>query len=159
MISLDWQKIRTELAKIKDMQTLKEELHKLSTEIKKIDLDSNLVPQARKQLASLQNRYETFVVQLSSAQKQLDREFNRVWRQMRQTKVQAQSTLKMAKKDVLKHGTSLDKMAKSLAKTIASSAKASTQSSSKKRSSQTSKTRKSTVRNAKTSKRKTTNAQ
>lgn len=113
-MNLDWQKIKTEVSKLRNVESVKAELNKIAHDLKKVDIRAQLGPQAKQKIADIEKRYERFLVTFSTAQKQFDREFNKVVRQLKITRSEAQTRFSQTKKEVLKAGANLDRIAKNL---------------------------------------------
>jgi predicted nucleic acid-binding Zn-ribbon protein len=80
---LNWQKIRTEINRLTDVEQLKSEVQRIGSEIRKFDFQAVLSPAAQQKLKKFEKRYTTLMRSISQAQRQMDREFNRVLRNIK----------------------------------------------------------------------------
>jgi len=80
---VNWQKIRDELQRLADVDKLKNEVHRIGTELRKFDLNKVLSPKAAEKVKSFEKRYADVVKSLGQAQVQVDREFNKLLRQIK----------------------------------------------------------------------------
>lgn len=99
---VNWQRIRSELQRLADVEELKSEVHRIGTEIRKFDFHSVLSPSAAQKVKTFEKRYSELMRTIHKAQRQMDREFNRVLRQVKThrsdvTKVVAQQKQKLEK--------------------------------------------------------------
>lgn len=80
---LNWKKIRSEFNRLADVDTLKSEVHRIGTEIRKFDFHTVLSPAAQQKVKTFEKRYTTLMRTISQAQRQVDREFNRILREVK----------------------------------------------------------------------------
>lgn len=99
---VSWKKIRTELQRLADVDKLKTEVTRIGNEIKNFDFHSVLSPSAAAKVKNFEKRYSELMRTLHQAQRQVDREFNKVLRQIKVhrsdvNKVVAQQKTKLEK--------------------------------------------------------------
>lgn len=80
---VNWQKIRDEFQRLTDVEQLKTEVHRIGSELRKFDLQSVLSPAAQEKVKHFEKRYAELVRTLTKAQTQVDREFNRLMKQIK----------------------------------------------------------------------------
>ena len=84
---LNWQKIRTELNRLTDVEKLKSEVQRIGAEIAKFDFHSVLSPAAQdkvqEKMKKFEQRYTDLMRTINQAQVQMDREVNRIVRQIK----------------------------------------------------------------------------
>lgn len=80
---VNWQKIRTEINRLADVDKLKSEVQRIGTEIRNFDFQSMLSPAAQAKMKKFEKRYSGLMRSISQAQRQMDREFNRILRQIK----------------------------------------------------------------------------
>lgn len=80
---VNWKKIRTELQRLADVEEIKSEVTRIGKEIRKFDFHSVLSPAAAQKVKKFEKRYTELMRTLHQAQRQMDREFNRVLRQIK----------------------------------------------------------------------------
>ena len=80
---VNWQKIRNEFQRLADVDKLKAEVQRIGTEIRKFDYHSVLSPAAQAKVKTFEKRYSVLMRTIHQAQRQMDREFNRVLRQIK----------------------------------------------------------------------------
>jgi hypothetical protein len=97
-LNLDWNKIRQEINRLSDINVIKSEVHKVRDEIKNFDYQSYLSPTAKKRVKDVEKRYNKLMKTVGSAQRQLDREFNKLIRQIQTHRDTAQSRIDALKK-------------------------------------------------------------
>lgn len=97
MAEINWSKIKGELNKFTDLNHLKSEVHRLSKEISKFDIQAHLSPTAKARLKKVESRYQEISKTLGKTQRQVDREVNKVIRQIKEQRARAEKGL-----DVLK---------------------------------------------------------
>jgi hypothetical protein len=80
---VNWQKIRTEINRLTDVEQLKSEVQRIGAEIRKFDFHTVLSPAAQQKLKRFEKRYNTLLRSIAQAQRQMDREFNRILRNIK----------------------------------------------------------------------------
>lgn len=105
--NLNWQKIRSELNKLSDVEFLKSELQKVGKEIKKIDLKAKLGPKAQQNLNKIEKKYNSVMQTITKAQRQIDRDFNKVARALKNQKMTTQQKIDLVRKMALEHKSKL----------------------------------------------------
>lgn len=99
---VNWQKIRSEFQRLTDVEELKSEVQRIGNELRKFDYHSVLSPKAQAKVKVFERRYAEVMRSLQQAQRQVDREVNRILRQIKVhrtdvTKVVAQQKDKLEK--------------------------------------------------------------
>lgn len=79
---VNWKKIRNELQRLTDVEKLKTEVHRIGQELRKFDFHSVLSPAAQTKVKTFEKRYADLMRTIHQAQRQMDREFNRILRQI-----------------------------------------------------------------------------
>ena len=80
---VNWKKIRTEFKRLSDVEELKSEVQRIGAEIRKFDFQSVLSPNAQTKIKKFEKRYADLMRAIHQAQRQMDREFNRILRQIK----------------------------------------------------------------------------
>lgn len=80
---VNWKRIRTELQRLADVDQLKGEVARIGAEIRKFDFHSVLSPAAAQKVKVFEKRYTVLMKTIHQAQLQMDREFNRILRQIK----------------------------------------------------------------------------
>ncbi len=80
---VNWKKIRTEFKRLSDVEELKSEVQRIGAEIRKFDFQSVLSPNAQTKIKKFEKRYADLMRTIHQAQRQMDREFNRILRQIK----------------------------------------------------------------------------
>ena len=80
---VNWKKIRNELQRLADVEQLKGEVARIGSEIRKFDFHSVLSPSAAQKVKTFEKRYTVLMRTIHQAQRQMDREFNRILRQIK----------------------------------------------------------------------------
>jgi predicted nucleic acid-binding Zn-ribbon protein len=78
-----WQKIRNEFTRLTDVEQLKSEVHRIGNEIRKFDFHTVLSPSAQAKVKMFERRYAELMRTMQQAQRQVDREFNKILRQIK----------------------------------------------------------------------------
>jgi hypothetical protein len=79
---VNWQKIRTELQRFADVDKLKTEVQRIGQELRSFDFHSVLSPSAQTKVKTFEKRYAELLRTIHQAQRQMDREFNRILRRI-----------------------------------------------------------------------------
>lgn len=79
----DLNSIKSELRKLTDLNYLKKELGQIKTEIGNFDLRMKMSPQARARMKQLENRFHDIRKKMTSLQKQVDSEVNKLIQALR----------------------------------------------------------------------------
>lgn len=79
----NWQKIRNEFSRLTNVDELRSEVHRIGTELRKFDFHSVLSPTAKARVKMFERRYAELMRTMQQAQRQVDREFNRILRQIK----------------------------------------------------------------------------
>jgi hypothetical protein len=80
---VNWQKIRNEFQRLTDVEELKGEVHRIRNELAKFDFHTVLSPTANAKVKAFEKRYSELMRTISQAQRQVDREVNRIMRQIK----------------------------------------------------------------------------
>lgn len=80
---VNWQKLKGELNKLTDVARLKHDLQKIATEIRKFDFHTVLTPQAQERVKVFEKKYAHLIKTVHQAQRQVDREVNKIIRQVK----------------------------------------------------------------------------
>lgn len=80
---VNWQKIRNEFQRLTDIDELKTEVQRIRKELAKFDFQSVLSPAASAKVKAFEKRYTVLMRTISQAQRQVDREVNRIMRQIK----------------------------------------------------------------------------
>jgi hypothetical protein len=80
---VNWQRIRKEFQRLTDVENLKSEVHRIGAEIRKFDFHAVLSPSAQERVKTFEKRYGELMRTLQQAQRQMDREVNRILRQIK----------------------------------------------------------------------------
>ena len=80
---VNWKKIRSEFNRLADVEKLKGEVSRIGTEIRKFDYHSVLSPNAQTKVKNFEKRYTDLMKTMHQAQRQMDREFNKLLRQIK----------------------------------------------------------------------------
>ncbi len=78
-----WQKIRNEFTRLTDVDQLKSEVHRIGNELRKFDFHAVLSPSAQARVKMFEGRYAKLMRTMQQAQRQVDREFNKILRQVK----------------------------------------------------------------------------
>lgn len=79
-----WQKIRNEFTRLTDVDQLKTEVQRIGNELRKFDFHTVLSPSAQTRVKKFERRYAELMRTMQTAQRQVDREFNKIMRQMKE---------------------------------------------------------------------------
>lgn len=90
---VNWEKLKDELNKIANVERLKSEVQRISHEIKKFDINARLSPTARERLKTMESKYFEISKTITRTQRQVDREFNRVLRNLKDQRQKAEKGL------------------------------------------------------------------
>jgi hypothetical protein len=80
---VNWKKIRNEFQRLADVEQLKGEVARIGTEIRNFDYHSVLSPNAQTKVKKFEKRYTDLMRTLHQAQRQMDREFSKLLRQIK----------------------------------------------------------------------------
>lgn len=97
MAQINWTKLKGEINKFADLENLKAEVQRLTKEIAKFDIQAHLSPSAKARLKRVEARYVDISKTLGKTQRQVDREVNRVLRQIKVQRNRAEKGLDMLK--------------------------------------------------------------
>ena len=88
-----WSKLRTELQRLTDVEHLKNEANRIGAELRNFDFQKVLSPTAQARVKIFEKRYAELMRTVHQAQRQMDREFNRLMRQVKTQKAGVTKTL------------------------------------------------------------------
>jgi hypothetical protein len=91
---LNLRKVKDELIKLTDVDYLKKELARLTTEIKNYDLEAHLTPQANMRLKKLEKRFQEIRKSVIRAEKQIGSEVNKLLVILRKASAETQAKVK-----------------------------------------------------------------
>jgi hypothetical protein len=94
---VNWKKIRNEFQRLTDVEQLKAEVHRIGSEIRKFDYHSVLSPSAQSKVKTFEKRYSNLMRTIGQAQRQVDREFNRILRQIKTYRSDVEGTMTQQK--------------------------------------------------------------
>ncbi len=80
---VNWQKIRSEFQRLTDVEELKSEVQRIRSELSKFDFHTVLSPAAKTKVKAFEKRYAEIMRNIHQAQRQVDREVNRIMRQIK----------------------------------------------------------------------------
>ncbi len=106
---VNWQKIRNEFNRLSDVDQLKSEVQRIGAEIRKFDYQSVLSPTAKQRLKTFEKRYTVLMRSISTAQRQMDREFNRILRQIKSHRTDVTKAVSFQRNKLEKAATGLRK--------------------------------------------------
>lgn len=109
MAQVNWTKLKAELNKYADLETLKGEVHRLSQELRKFDINAHLSPTAKGRLKTVETKYHEISKTLNRTQRQVDREVNRVLRNLKTQRARAEKGLTLVKAAALEQRRKLEK--------------------------------------------------
>lgn len=110
MPQVNWEKLKTELNKYSDLETLKAEVHKLSQELKSFDIHVHLSPKAKERLKAVEDKYHEISKTLNKTQRQFDKELDRLVRQFKSQRTKAESKLHLVKSAAITQKKKLEKV-------------------------------------------------
>lgn len=109
MAQVNWAKVKAELNKYADLERLKGEVHRLSQELRKFDINAHLSPSAQERLKTVETKYHEISKTLNRTQRQVDREVNRVLRNLKSQRARAEKGLNTVKAAALQQRKKLEK--------------------------------------------------
>ncbi len=118
---VNWKKIRDELQRFANVDKLKTEVQRIGTELRNLDFQSVLSPTAQAKVKVFERRYVDLMRTIQQGQRQMDREFNRI---LRQIKVHRSDVSKVVAEQKSKLEKASKDMQKRFAKTTKAKAKA-----------------------------------
>ena len=80
---VNWQKIRGELQRLANVEALKSEVQRIGSELRNFDLHSVLTPTANDRVKAFEKRYGELMKTIHVAQRQVDKELNRILKQIK----------------------------------------------------------------------------
>ena len=80
---VNWQKIRGELQRLANVEALKSEVHRIGAELRNFDIHSVLTPNANDRVKAFEKRYGELMKTIHVAQRQVDKELNRILKQIK----------------------------------------------------------------------------
>lgn len=79
---INWQKLRSELQRLSNVEQLKSEVNRLKQEVRGFDLQSVLSPAAKAKVKMFEKKYTELVKAMHQTQRQMDRELARFMREV-----------------------------------------------------------------------------
>jgi len=92
-----WNRIRNEFTRLTDVNELKSEVHRIGTELRKFDFHTVLSPSAKARVKKFERRYVDLMRTVQQAQRQVDREFNKILRQVKSRQGMVTKVMKQQK--------------------------------------------------------------
>lgn len=80
---VNWNKLKSELNKLTDVTKLKNDLQKMASDIRKFDYQTVLTPQAKERVKLFEKKYSEIIKTVHQAQRQVDREVNKIIRHVK----------------------------------------------------------------------------
>ncbi|MBX3022849.1 MAG: hypothetical protein KF799_14335 [Bdellovibrionales bacterium] len=118
---VNWQRIRSELQRLSDVEQLKSEVQRIGSEIRKFDFHTVLSPSAQQKVKTFEKRYAELMRTIHQAQRQMDREFNRILRQIKLHRTDVSKVVGQQKEKLEKISTDFQKRFSKKAKAAAKS--------------------------------------
>jgi uncharacterized phage infection (PIP) family protein YhgE len=109
-LNLDWNKIN----RLSDLEVLKSEIQKVRDEVKHFDYQAYISPTAQKKVKDFEKRYNKLMKTVGSAQRQLDREFNKLIRQVQKHRDTAEDRIDQLKILADEQKNKIEKMASTI---------------------------------------------
>lgn len=94
---VNWKKIRQEFNRLADVDKLKTEVQRIGTEIRGFNFQSVLSPSAQTKVKKFEKRYSELMKTIHTAQRQMDREFNKVLSQIKGHRVDVNKAVNQQK--------------------------------------------------------------
>lgn len=113
-----WEKVKSTLHRLKDIEELKKEVASLAREIQTFDVESRLGPGAKKRLKEMEGKCQQLSKTISKAQKQFDREFNKSLRRVRKARQEVGKKITTLKKRAEQQMSDLTKASTLLQETL-----------------------------------------
>lgn len=120
---VNWQKIKGELNKLTDVAKLKQELQKLASDIRKFDFHTILTPEAQERVKTFEKKYAELLKTVHQAQRQVDREVNKILRQVKGSALLADVKLENIRRVAFDQRERLNKATQDLRKRFGKTAK------------------------------------
>lgn len=121
---VNWQRIRSELQRLADVDKLKDEVQRIGTEIRNFDFHSVLSPAAQVKVKTFEKRYTDLMRNLHQAQRQVDREMNRILRNIKVHRTDVSKAVTQQKQKLEKVSADFKKRFAKLAKASAATSNA-----------------------------------
>jgi hypothetical protein len=113
---VNWQKLRGELNKLADVNKLKADLQKIANEIRKFDFHTILTPEAKERVKTFEKKYADLIKTVHQAQRQVDREVNKILRQVKGSAILADGRLENIRRVAFDQRDRLTKLTQDLRK-------------------------------------------
>jgi hypothetical protein len=113
---VNWQKLKGELNKLADVNKLREDLQKIATEIRKFDFHTILTPDAKERVKTFEKKYAELIKTVHQAQRQVDREVNKILRQVKGSAILADGRLENIRRVAFDQRDRLTKLTQDLRK-------------------------------------------
>ncbi len=92
-----WRRIKNELHKLTDVNQLKSEVQRIGNELRNFDFHTVLSPTAQAKVKMFERRYADLMRTMQQAQRQMDRELNKILRQIKNRRVDVTKVVKEQK--------------------------------------------------------------
>lgn len=132
-IDINWSKIRNEVSRLSDVNVLKSEVQKITKEVKNFDYHTILSPSAKKKVKEFEKKYTRVMKSVHSAQRQVDREFNKLFRQVQDHRQTAEQKIVELKNLAETQKQKIDRLAADLKTKVGVSASSKKKKASKKK--------------------------
>jgi hypothetical protein len=120
---VNWQKLRGELNKLADVGKLKQDLQKIASELRKFDFHTILTPEAKERVKTFEKKYAELIKTVHQAQRQVDREVNKILRQVKGSAILADVKLENIRRVAFDQRERLNKVTQDLRKRFAKTTK------------------------------------
>lgn len=141
-IEINWNKIRSEVTRLSDVNVLKSEVQKISNEVRNFDYQKVLSPNAKKKVKEFEKKYTKVMKSVQTAQRQVDREFNKIVRQVQEKRQTAEQQIEKLRGLAENQKSKIDSFIKAKTKSAKTTTKKSQQKKSAKKKTGTPKTKK-----------------
>ncbi len=118
---VNWQKVRSEFQRLANVEQLKNEVARLSQEVRKFDINSVLSPSAKSKVKLFEKKYSELLRTVHQTQRQMDRELARFVREVSSQKTELSKTLKQQRSRLEKLSSDVQKRFASLSKSATKS--------------------------------------
>lgn len=113
-----WDQYIHELLGRPELDYLRKEFNRITTELAKIDLKKHLSPSAQKRVKAIEHKYHDLSKTLYTLQDQVDDEFKWALKKLKTTKKSLEGSFKAAQKSAVSQKKNIEKLSGDLAKRI-----------------------------------------
>jgi hypothetical protein len=106
---VNWKKIRQEFNRFADVDKLKSEVQRIGSEIREFNFQSVLSPSAQTKVKKFEKRYNELMKSIHTAQRQVDKEFNKVITQIKGQRIDVKKAVAEQKQKLEKASTDFQK--------------------------------------------------